>query len=561
MTNYSRSNNVIPDATSFLYLTNHASVVLGDWVYIDGGSTTYLDSSNHEKGELLNITLAIDLRSKWTNTSVSMVGIDKAGSPILDYACLWPNAEGSAAYTFAGGVSWALYYGVDDSPVKAQLWSFTPDNDGEAPQNGLHASANGMGYYLGGFLNWGTYPETTKGYLPVPNLITYNSSSDAWQNFTASGFSSAGTASYGGAQIVPTFGNVGLVVFFGGYTTSATEVDYSSLQLGFDEIAILDSQTQTWYHQNATGPRPEWRANFCTVGVPGDNGTYEIFIYGGESDPLSGSYWVNGTKPAYPDAGMVQQELELDEIYVLSLPSFNWFKADYPAVANRNSHTCHVVGAGQRQLLSIGGSNFAVTNSNLSTSHKDIFAQGLGVFDLTDMVWLSSYDPNAPSYQTPQMVKDFVNTSPTPSSWSSPQLAQLFSKTRAISTPSASAFPKASSTPTAAIAGGVVGGVVALILLILTGWCFWRRQRRAHGAKRLQKQYALTGSPQWTDSASYDGVRMAEAPTDGEVVELVAKERPGQLQTGRSAEAWELETEDRRELGIVGELHGDMNYR
>ena len=239
----------------------------------------------------VNITLAIDLRSKWTNTSISMVGIDKAGSPILDYSSLWPNAEGTAAYQFAGGVTWGIYYN-DNSPVKPQLWSFTPDNTGGGawsqqntystgfpatrPQNGLQASANGIGYYLGGFLNWGTYPQTTHGYLPVPNIITYNSTSGGWQNFTASGFSNAGTASYGGAQIVPTFGNDGLVLFFGGYTPTAVDVDYSSTQLGFDQIAVLDPQTQTWYHQNTTGPRPEWRANFCNVGVPGDNGTYEV---------------------------------------------------------------------------------------------------------------------------------------------------------------------------------------------------------------------------------------------------------------------------------------------
>lgn len=63
-------------------------------------------------------------------------------------------------------------------------------------------------------------------------------------------------------------------------------------------------------------------------------------------------------------------------------------------------------------MLSIGGANFATAAySNLSTSHQDIFARGLGVFDLTEMTWLSFYDPNAPSYQTPQIVKDYVNTS------------------------------------------------------------------------------------------------------------------------------------------------------
>lgn len=202
-----------------------------------------------------------------------MVGIDKAGSPILDFACLWPNAQGSAAYTFGGGEAWSLYFGEKVQPVAPALWEFKPDNAGVGawspqntantnfpatrPTNGLQASGDGNGYYLGGFLNWGTYPQTGKGYMPVPNLIIYNSTANVWQNFTASGFASAGTASYGGAQVLPTFGAEGLVVFFGGYVPTTNDLDYSSPRLGFDNIALFDLHKKTWYHQNTTGPIPE----------------------------------------------------------------------------------------------------------------------------------------------------------------------------------------------------------------------------------------------------------------------------------------------------------------
>lgn len=68
----------------------------------------------------------------------------------------------------------------------------------------------------------------------------------------------------------------------------------------------------------------------------------EIFIYGGRVD-------VNyGGSPATQtiNAG-------LDKVYILSLPSFLWFKANYTSPDPRTDHTYSIVG--NRQMLSIGG--------------------------------------------------------------------------------------------------------------------------------------------------------------------------------------------------------------
>ena len=110
-------------------------------------------------------------------------------------------------------------------------------------------------------------------------------------------------------------------------------------------------------------------------------------------------------------APLAQGELELDQIYVLSLPSFAWFQASYQPIQNRQFQTCHTVGAGNRQMLVIGGKNFKQMNVYGYEKEQDAFAQGLGIFDLTDMAWKSSYDADAAAYTTPQMIKDYISVS------------------------------------------------------------------------------------------------------------------------------------------------------
>lgn len=119
------------------------------------------------------------------------------------------------------------------------------------------------------------------------------------------------------------------------------------------------------------------------------------FVYGGRSGNVDAT-----------TASEVAGEDALDEVFVLSLPAFEWFQADYQALNPRFSHTCHIVG--NRQLLSIGGINPAITSdSQFNTS--DTFKQGLGIFDLTNMVWSDKYDVNAEPYQLPEVVNEWYS--------------------------------------------------------------------------------------------------------------------------------------------------------
>ena len=117
------------------------------------------------------------------------------------------------------------------------------------------------------------------------------------------------------------------------------------------------------------------------------------FVYGGQNNPAGGNL----------TATQVTQNKELDSLYVLSLPAFAWFKANYTAANPRDRHTCQVVG--NRQMLSIGGLN--PLDQNTGTYSVDPMAQGLQIFDMTEMTWSSSYDAQAAPYTSPQVVKDW----------------------------------------------------------------------------------------------------------------------------------------------------------
>lgn len=81
---------------------------------------------------------------------------------------------------------------------------------------------------------------------------------------------------YGGAHFVDNFGPAGLVVVFG-TAIPPDEGEVVAEQPAMTQISIFEPESGTWYNQTAAGPNsPAWRADFCTTGVAGDNGTYEM---------------------------------------------------------------------------------------------------------------------------------------------------------------------------------------------------------------------------------------------------------------------------------------------
>ena len=122
--------------------------------------------------------------------------------------------------------------------------------------------------------------------------------------------------------------------------------------------------------------------------------------------------------------------IALDRVYVLSIPSFKWFRTSYTLANARIGHSCNAVG---RQMISVGGYTFADNSAFLI---PDVWRQGLGVFDMTEMVWKDSYDTNAAPYITPQMIKEDYeqNGRLPPDGFDDPSVESWFVKTCKLST-------------------------------------------------------------------------------------------------------------------------------
>ena len=181
------------------------------------------------------------------------------------------------------------------------------------------------------------------------------------------------------------------------------------------------------------------------------------------------------------------------QVFVLSLPAFNWFRA--AAGPQRTYHTCELIGG--RQMISIGGHLLNSDHKPAPGDHTaDPWTKGIGIFDMTDLTWVSGYKADAMPYEQSGMIKQYYQSNPKTPTWSNSALAKIFAARK----PSSSGTATASSTPApnhdtnvGAIAGGVVGGVVGLCAIsALVVFLFWRRRRNRNGPQAPGKSVEET---------------------------------------------------------------------
>ena len=115
--------------------------------------------------------------------------------------------------------------------------------------------------------------------------------------------------------------------------------------------------------------------------------------------------------------GIVNYELgpnaaNSDQVYVLSLPAFQWFKAIYPPGFSRALHTCHTTNT--NQMIIVGGvdpsndTRFTGWADN-GDEPVDPWPEGIGIFDMTALKFKDFYEANAKQYETPESIKRFYN--------------------------------------------------------------------------------------------------------------------------------------------------------
>ncbi|KAK3994750.1 hypothetical protein QBC44DRAFT_367269 [Cladorrhinum sp. PSN332] len=471
-----RQANSVLDPKVKLRRAFHSSAVLNGWLYVDGG-----EFSSSTGGTVVyqyaDTIASIDLRKDFTNDSVALRSTTKpAETPSLKNGGIWVDHNNSILYTgFAGTES---SFG-DDIKYPQGLWSFTPDGTGGGfwenlnktadpsfvdlprPYMGQVASGNGLGFFLGGFVG----NESGK-YTALSSLTTYNLASHELTNLTVTGVSNRGLEQMGGMIYIPNFGNQGILVNMGGDQDGRVEADDL---ISFRRIQVYDPENQRWFEQKATGEIPQPRKEFCITGAASTNRTYEILVYAGYDGELGSA------------------AIPYDSAFVLTIPGFYWVRAQYTPANPRHGLTCNLVSGGQ--VLIIGGVDSTQRNTGDSEDDyhdvfdtPDPFLTGLAVFDLTRLRFQSSYTAKQEPYKAAPEIKDYYNTrgNKPESGFASPALEALFSVQKfddpASSTSSAEAIARKSNA--GAIAGGVVGGVGGLAMVIWLALCLRRRRSR-----------------------------------------------------------------------------------
>lgn len=125
--------------------------------------------------------------------------------------------------------------------------------------------------------------------------------------------------------------------------------------------------------------------------MSGELNFYNRFIYGGVVNDVVGSKNVNS-----------------GQVYILSLPSFRWFLANYTTTSSRAAHTCHATNSSQ--MIIIGGMDPTYSLDTLrNNDEKDPWTQGIGVFNMTALQFKDSYQANAEPYKTPDIIRRFYS--------------------------------------------------------------------------------------------------------------------------------------------------------
>ena len=213
---------------------------------------------------------------------------------------------------------------------------------------------------------------------------------------------------------------------------------------------------------------PPARIDFCTVAVSApDNSSHHIYMYGG-----------------HKLAENITATDGVDDVYVLTIPSFTWTTIYNDGASPRYGHQCHR--AGKRQMITVGGN---VTNTLLC----DWEAKGVAFLDMSTITWGSVFLTNTSDYFVAQKLLPATGgtaqgnaTIKEPGKgWTNPGLKTVFNTPRRYGAAGSSPSPSATSTPkkshAGAIAGGVVGGVLGLALI--AGFLFFLKRRRDKARK------------------------------------------------------------------------------
>ncbi|KAL8828181.1 MAG: hypothetical protein Q9170_006711 [Blastenia crenularia] len=397
---------------SFKTDISEIAIVVGDYVYIDGGEIALGQQPHPTNGSMpnptydlvgLNISLSLPLAQSWNPDTVRFNVTIKPGMPLWNFQSLWHDETDDSLWAFGGEISilesinpdlgiWNLKLNGGGGGTWTQKADFrgSPWNQGiTRPLGAAGRSSNNTGLLLGGYSSARSSPLTGDlvDFVPTPGLLTYDFGNGTWANVANIPHVSTSKAiEWSAMELVP-FGPNGLMIVIGGETSNLTGYAPGEQGRTMAQITVFEPVTLRFYEQTATGDKvPTPRNRFCTAGVGySTTGSYEIYMYGGYTGNLG------------PGAE------QYDEISGRSKTQY--WAVDASHKSARFGHTCHVVGSSQ--LLSIGGADAAQSDP---WSTVDPAFQGLGIFNLNKWNWTSGYNADAAPYKRADAIETFYKS-------------------------------------------------------------------------------------------------------------------------------------------------------
>ena len=310
------------------------------------------------------------------------------------------------------------------------IWTFTPDRAGSGawnnvlpvgskalasinrPEQVFQASGDDSAWILGGFDEHGGPGQ----YPYLPSMVQFNMSSRTVTNISDPAYLIAsGAVDNGEMHYVPSFGPRGIFIAMGGDT-----IQHIPGLISFDTVAVFDPTQKEWFNQTTTGSPPTARLEFCTAGINSTSGTYEMYAEKHTHSPCT-SYILFQSNSllrfVYGGWGtqLGAQSVQFDSINILTLPAFHWISVPYNPQNPRIGLTCNAVGGSQ--ILTIGGRDgnpkvvdqTHIENTKSTYDTPDPNAQGLAIFDMTNLTFSTQYTAGAPAYEQSSAIKQFYS--------------------------------------------------------------------------------------------------------------------------------------------------------
>ncbi|KAK0704486.1 hypothetical protein B0H67DRAFT_350674 [Lasiosphaeris hirsuta] len=470
------------------------SAVVDDRLYVDGGFVNYKPLTESSLNYTNPFFLYSDLGTEVEGMPPLHANLSKnATIPAVNGGMLWEDSVNKRLYLYGGETyqtpptSFVLY----SYDILYNNWvSFGPPSGSATviPTSygaGVSISWRGEAYYYGGWMSNTSVPGWVGPPQASSRMIKYTMDGNTFSNLTGPD----NVARADGEMVYIPIGDAGMLVYFGGSQDLYGNGTLTAQPL--DTIFLFDIANTKWYTQKTTGRTPENRRRFCGGAAwAQDQSSYNIYIFGG--------------------AGFPPDTTGFDDVYILTIPSFQWIRGPYPPGSNitgaypKSGMSCNVVN--NAQMLIVGGS---YSNDTTFSCDADVVwgehNMDLGEQNPEDAIW-AKYKPSLTTYIVPTDILTAIggqNTggakTKTPiSGFAHIDLSILMTRQALISTRAATrdvSIATAGSSPSGggggssplsagAIAGIAIGSAVGLILALLgCFWCIRRRQKHYEGPR------------------------------------------------------------------------------